>query len=155
MASRGLISSAKEIFDLQVFAWENSPSTVGINKENYPKGMSDVLDEKTIHWVSTNESGKIVAASRLAVINDLSELPFPQIFAGVEFPSVRPFLYYSRLVVHPKYRKLGIKEKMDKARLCYMKSKRFAFSVTTARHSRAAELLRYGWKDCGQVSQKN
>lgn len=147
-------SRLPEIFDLRVFAWENSPSTSNINRENFPNGLFDRLDETAIHWVSLDEAGGIVAAARLAAVNDVSELPFPKIFAGLELPPERPFLYYSRLVIHPDYRKQGLKEKLDRIRLCYKLANNFAFSLATASQNRAAQLAKYGWKDRAEVSEK-
>lgn len=146
-------SRLQEIFDLRVYAWENSPSPANINKETYPNGFFDKLDEMAIHWVSFDENGKIIASARLAIINDVNELPYPQIFANIGLPSQRPFLFYSRLVIHPDYRKIGLKEKFDIVRLRYQVENIVAFSVATASQSRTKELLKYGWKDLCEVNE--
>lgn len=145
-------SRLQEIYDLRVFAWENSPSPANINRENYPNGFFDKLDETAIHWVSFDADGKIIASARLAIINDVNELPYPQIFENVSLPAERPFLFYSRLVIHPEFRKCGLKEKFDLVRLRYQVENKYAFSVATANPNRTKELLKYGWKDCGDVS---
>lgn len=145
-------SRLQEIYDLRVFAWENSPSPANINRENYPNGFFDKLDETAIHWVSFDADGKIIASARLAIINDVNELPYPQIFENVSLPAERPFLFYSRLVIHPEFRKCGLKEKFDLVRLRYQVENKYAFSVATANPNRTKELLKYGWKDCGDIS---
>lgn len=145
-------SRLQEIFDLRVYAWENSPSPANINRETYPNGFFDKLDETAIHWVSFDENRKIIAAARLAIINDINELPYPQIVAHVSLPAERPFLFYSRLVIHPDYRKQGLKEKFDLVRLRYKVENQIAFSVATANPNRTIELLKYGWKDCADVT---
>ncbi len=145
-------SRLQEIFDLRVYAWENSPSPANINRETYPNGFFDKLDETAIHWVSFDENGKIIAAARLAIINDVNELPYPQIFADVSLPSARPFLFYSRLVIHPEFRKCGLKEKFDSVRLRYQVENKYAFSVATANPNRTKELLEFGWKDSGEAT---
>ena len=142
----------QEIFDLRVYAWEKSPSPANINRETYPNGFFDELDETAVHWVSLNTDGKIIAAARLAIIYDINELPYPQIFVNVELPAERPFLFYSRLVIHPEYRKWGLKEKFDLFRLRYQVENKFAFSVATASQTRTKELLKYGWQDCADVT---
>lgn len=146
-------SRLQEIYDLRVYAWENSPSPANINRENYPNGFFDKLDETAIHWVSFDADGKIIASARLAIINDVNELPYPQIFENVSLPAERPFLFYSRLVIHPEFRKCGLKEKFDLVRLRYQVENKYAFSVATANPNRTKELLKYGWKDCGDVSK--
>lgn len=145
-------SRLQEIFDLRVYAWENSPSPANINRETYPNGFFDKLDETAIHWVSFDADGKIIAAARLAIINDVNELPYPQIFTNIELPSERPFLFYSRLVIHPEFRKLGLKEKFDRIRLQFQIENQFAFSVATASQNRAKEMLQYGWNDCADIT---
>lgn len=145
-------SRLQEIFDLRVYAWENSPSPANINRETYPNGFFDKLDEMAIHWVSFDADGKIIAAARLAIINDVNELPYPQIIANVELPTERPFLFYSRLVIHPEYRKCGLKEKFDRVRLRYKMENQYAFSVAAANPNRTNELLKYGWQDLGECS---
>lgn len=146
-------SRLQEIFDLRVYAWENSPSPTSINRETYPNGFFDKLDETAIHWVSLDDEGKIIAAARLAIINDVAELSYPQIFENVRLPDERPFLFYSRLVIHPDYRKLGLKETFDLVRLRYQVENNFAFSVVTANPIRTRELLQYGWQNLGDISQ--
>lgn len=41
-------SRLQEIFDLRIYAWENSPSLANINKENYPNGFFDELDKTAV-----------------------------------------------------------------------------------------------------------
>lgn len=147
------LTRLQEIYDLRCLAWENGPYPDGVNFKNYPNGFSEELDKKSIHFVVCNEDSKIVASSRLTLLNDFDELPYPKIFSSILYPEQRPFLFYSRLVVHPDYRKNGIKEKMDKIRIQYQKDNQISFSVATATFGRTSELLNYGFQKVAEVSQ--
>jgi hypothetical protein len=144
-----------EIYKLRCTAWEQSPYPNSINFEKFPNGYSDTLDEKSIHFVSFNSSNEIIAASRLTVLHHFEDLPYPKIFTSVnDWPKERPFLFYSRLVIHPNYRKLGLKEKMDKTRIEYQLQNSIYFSVATATKERAEELTHYGFTSIATASKK-
>lgn len=142
-----------EIYHLRVFAWENSPSPASIDRKNYPNGFFDSLDKNAVHWVSYDDSGRIIAAARLAIIQNIEDLPYPRIFDHFELPPDRPFLLYSRLVIHPDYRKSGLKEKFDSVRMRFQIDNGYPFSIATAGPVRAKELPRYGWRELGDVSE--
>ena len=144
-------SRLQEIFDLRVYAWENSPSPVNINKRTYPNGLFDKLDQSAIHKVSYNKNNEIIAAERVNILHDLKELPYPEQFMNVSLPDERPFLYSSRLVIHPDYRKIGIKELYDNARLRFQVENNFAFSLATTFTHRTKELTKFGWQDYGET----
>lgn len=46
----------------------------------------------------------------------------------------------------------GLKEKFDIVRLRYQIESNYAFSLATASQTRTQELLKYGWKDCADVT---
>jgi hypothetical protein len=145
----------EEIYKLRCLAWENSPNPGSINFTKYPKGFFDHLDKKSIHFFSVNERNEIIAASRITIVNAFEELPYPAIFKMYKsWPSERPFLFFSRLVIHPGYRKMGLKEKMDKIRLKYQTENRVAFSVMTGSERRAHELAAHGFKTVATVSRE-
>lgn len=148
-------SRLNEIYKLRCIAWEQSPYPNSINFEKFPNGYSDTLDDRSIHFVSFGSSNEIIAASRLTVLHDFEELPYPKIFTNVKhWPYQRPFLFYSRLVIHPNYRKQGLKEKMDSIRVKYQYDNEINFSVATSTQERAVELSRYGFNSIATVSKK-
>ncbi len=143
-----------EIYNLRCVAWENGPFPNSINFTNYPNGFQDKLDVQSIHFFSTNWHDEIIAAARLTVLHHFEDLPYPKIFTSFsDYPRERPFLFYSRLVIHPAYRKIGLKQKMDKIRLQYQQDHRFAFAVATATEGRANELLQYGFRKVAAIAQ--
>lgn len=148
-------SRLQEVFDLRVYAWENSPSPVNINRKTYPNGLFDQLDESAIHKVSYNETNEIIAAERVNIIHDVNELPHPEQFANVSIPKARPFLYSSRLVIHPDFRKIGIKELYDHKRLKFQVENNFTFSLAKTFQFRTKELTKFGWQDCGEAPPVN
>ncbi|MBX7173962.1 MAG: hypothetical protein K1X72_23530 [Pyrinomonadaceae bacterium] len=144
-------SRLQEIFDLRVYAWEKSPSPVNINRKTYPNGLFDKFDQSAIHKVSYNEKNEIIAAERVNIIHNLEDLPHPEQFANIDLPDKRPFLYSSRLVIHPEYRKMGLKELYDIARLQFQVENDFAFSLAKTFLFRTKELTKFGWEDCGEA----
>jgi hypothetical protein len=95
-----------EIARLRCIAWEDSPFPNSINFTKYPNGFTDSLDMDSIHFYAVNQENEIIAAARLTMLEDLSQLPYPKIFTSYpSWPMERPFLFYARLVIHPAYRK--------------------------------------------------
>lgn len=142
-----------EIYRLRCLAWQNSPSAHLINFKKYPDGFQDTIDLQSLHFCSVNQQDEIIGAARLTLAHRFEELPYSKIFSVTDhWPAERPFLYYSRLVIHPGYRKTGLKEKLDRVRISYQQQHRIAFSVTTVLERRAAELETYGFKKIATVS---
>lgn len=148
------LTRLQEIYNLRCLAWENGPYPDGVNFKNYPNGFYEKIDEKSIHFVIYNGDKEIIAASRLTHIQEFEELPYPKVFTSFSvYPNERPFLFYSRLVIHPNYRKMGLKQKMDKIRLQYQKDNQIAFSVATATDGRTKELIQYGFQKVADVAK--
>lgn len=146
------ITRLDEIFRLRCLAWENSPFPNSINFTKYPNGFSDTLDDRSIHFYSTNLKGKIIGAARLTTLNNLEDLPYPKIFTSFDiWPTERPFLFYSRLVIHPEYRKQGLMQKFDYIRVKYQLDNLIAFSIATANKDRLGSLCSYGWKVLNEI----
>jgi len=144
-----------EICKLRCLAWENSPFPSAINFVNYPNGYEDALDKKSIHFYSVNQNDEIIGSARLTILNSLDELPYPKVFTTFKvWPAERPFLFYSRLVIHPDYRKNGLKEQMDKIRVRYQFEHAISFSVATATCKRAGDISQYGFKTIATVSKE-
>jgi len=145
----------EEIFRLRCLAWENSPFPNSINFTKYPNGFQDILDESSIHFYSTNQKDEIIAAARLTVLNSLEALPYPKIFTSFDiWPSERPFLFYSRLVIHPEYRKQGLKQKFDRIRVKYQLDHLIPFSIATATIARATDISLYGFQTIATVTKE-
>jgi GNAT superfamily N-acetyltransferase len=146
-----------EIYRLRCTAWENSPTPEGINFTNYPDGYRDNLEERSIHFVSQDAAGAFIGAARLSVVHSFAELPYRDVFeAYPHWPVERPFLFYSRLVIHPDHRGLGLTANFDQVRITYQITHGLPFAVATARPIRASALVRLGFIDlCGTVSSKD
>jgi hypothetical protein len=144
-------SRLPEIYHLRVLAWEQSPGSDNINSQKYPDGYRDHLEERSIHSISTNHEGQIIAAARLTVCHSLDELPYPDVFKAFEhlMPTERPFMFYSRLVIHPNYRKRGLAGKFDEMKLAYQKQKSICLGVATVKPKRYEALRPYGFEALG------
>jgi len=146
-------SRLQEIFDLRVFAWENSPGADNVNSLKYPNGFSDDLEDISIHIISTNCFGKIIAAARLTVCDSLDQLPYPGIFKAYAhlMPKERPFLFYSRLVIHPDYRKTDLRKMFDDFRALKHIELNIPFGLVTVKPKRLLQILPYGFKELGKT----
>lgn len=112
-------SRLQEIYDLRVEVWEHSGKNQLVNKKLFPKGWHDPLDESGLHWVVNNEEGKIIAAARLNIFNSFEEFPYYPFMQHLPLPTVMPFAFYSRLVIHPEYQRNGFSNKLVHCRMQY------------------------------------
>jgi len=84
-----------------------------------PESFQDDLDVQSIHFVVVLENGFLVAANRVSIMNQIQDLPFAHLLNHHLYPD-QPFAYFSKLVVHPEYRKMGFKELLDEQRMCIL-----------------------------------
>ncbi|PIY08303.1 MAG: hypothetical protein COZ18_13025 [Flexibacter sp. CG_4_10_14_3_um_filter_32_15] len=143
----------QEIYDLRVNAYENSEQAAHVNKTIYPKGWSDDLDEKegAFHWVIM-DNDKIIAAARLVTLESLDETDGEFENYTHFIPLERPFVYWSRLVVHPDYRRQGIRMKLDKIRKEFLlKNPHIKFALTSVVETRKKHLLELDFEHLGDV----
>lgn len=144
-----------EIFLLRCLAWDSSPSSYAINFKKFPEGYKDNLEDNSLHYIVENQENEIIAAARISIINEFEDLPYYKMFSLFnEWPPHRPFAFYSRLVIHPENRKIGLKEKLDQIRIKYLKKTKIAFSVATASERRAEDLRIYGFKAVAEFKDK-
>ena len=115
-------SRLKEIYDLRVNVWENSGNTQVVNRHLFPNGWYDDMDDKAYHWIITNEQDEIIASARLNIFDRLEEFPFYESIKNLDIPKEAPFGFYSRLVVHPKYRGLKLSLKLVVSRMLFCES---------------------------------
>lgn len=77
----------------------------------------DVFDAKARHW-AIFQGGRPVAAARMSIHNELSEVPNAEIFADA-FPDglAGPIAAMNRLVVDPAFAGLGLSRLLDEVRI--------------------------------------
>lgn len=146
-------SRLAEIYRLRVLAWENSPGKTDINSTKYPDGYRDRLEERSIHYIATNTKNEIIGAARLTVCHTFDELPYSGIFKAYEsqLPLERPFLFYSRLVLHPAYRGGGLAEQFDQVRVNFQEDHNLHFGVATSKLKRHMALRPFNFSLLGPV----
>jgi GNAT superfamily N-acetyltransferase len=142
-------SRLQEIYDLRVEAWENSANKAHINRKNFPIGWFDKHDPNAHHWIIEDE-GKIVAGSRICMLTDLAEIAEVD-FSIFTLSSARPFAYFSRLVVHPQYRRKGFTHLMDKVRVDFLQSSEAAFALSCSAPQRRTSLEQAGFTELGML----
>jgi len=145
-------SRFQEIYDLRVAAWENSDRSSSINKDNYPNGWYESIDETAIHFVIENENKEIAASARISLHNNIDELPYPLAFKKFELPTQKPFAFYSRLVVSPSSRSSFFLKKLDIARIAYLKENNIAFAIGTCKEKRLKSMLDNGFEILGKTT---
>jgi predicted GNAT family N-acyltransferase len=142
-------SRLQEIYDLRVTAYEHSPKSVYVNRQTFPNGWSDDLDEldNTIHWIIEDEN-KIIASARLAILENIEDTN--EEFDKFELPAERPFAYWSRLVVHPDYRRTTAMMMLDSIRKKYLfENTEIKFAISCVTEDRSKALLRIGFNYLG------
>lgn len=118
----------QEVFEMRLEAWEHTGNHEFVNRELFPHGWFDDLDATALHWITTNERQKIVAAARLNIFNTLEEFPYSAAVQHLTFPTVAPFAFFSRLVVSPAYRNNGLSRELYLRRAAYCKMRGVAWS---------------------------
>lgn len=101
-----------EIYQLRVNAYEHSDQKPYINSSTFPEGFYDEVDAKSSHFIIEN-GDKIIACARLIRLESLSQIPYYNLKPRVLSPSRSSFWYYSRIAIHPDYRKRGLSSLMD------------------------------------------
>lgn len=142
-------SRLQEIYDLRVTAYESSPKSIYVNKEIFPNGWFDELDkvDTSLHWI-VEDNNKIIAAARLVILNNIKDTN--EEFDKFELPTERPFAYWSRLVVHPNYRKTNSMLMLDHIRKQYLlDNPKIKFALCCVTEDRSKSLLRLGFKYLG------
>lgn len=141
-------SRLQEVYYLRSYCWEHSPGRDDINTRKYPNGYRDALEESSHHFISTDNSGKIIAAARLTVCTCLNDLPYAKLFEPYRklITDAAPFLFYSRLVIHPLFRKRGLSTLFDKIRFEMHIHTGLSLGLVTVNRKREAQLAKYGFK---------
>ena len=92
-----------QIFKLRVEAWDKSECNIFINKNLYPNGLSDELDNTATHWY-IEDNGKVVGCVRRNELESLSEFKEGKNFEKFKNEiSSGKFIFYSKIAVHPDY----------------------------------------------------
>jgi len=140
----------QKIYHLRVLCHEHSGSEF-INRQLFPNGWADDLDEldTTIHWI-IKEGERIAASARLCIVHHLDYAPLLH-FKGLALPKQRPFAYWSRLVVHPDYRKTNCTRQLDQVRKQYLTDHHIPFAVCLAAKHREQAIRRLGFEHIGTV----
>ena len=144
-------SRLQEIYDLRVTAYEHSAKSVYVNWKTFPNGLLDDLDEldTTIHWI-IEDNNKIVASARLAILENIVDTH--EDFDRFELPAAKPFAYWSRLVVHPDYRRTMAMLMLDNARKKYLRENtEIKFAICCATEERTKAIIRMGFKYLGDI----
>jgi len=147
----------QDIYDLRVDAYEGSPKAPHVNRQLFPNGWKDQLDEKeqTFHFI-VEDGPRIIAAARIAVVDYIKDLEdLPKEAENYKIPNEGPIAYYSRLVVHPSYRKTGLVGALDEVRMNFLKKlPHVKAAIAWATPDRHQALLDLGFTILGDINYK-
>ncbi len=139
-----------EIVHLRAACWQQHSADIAVAKK---EDWQDCLDQdpSAIHWV-IYDGHRIVASARLNILKDRAQLPYPDVFSGIDIPC-ETFAFYSRLVVEPDYQSRGYSMALDKIRLQYLLDNEVDFALATARGWRLDKLRMLGFNVIRPVEQ--
>ncbi|MAD96993.1 MAG: hypothetical protein CMB99_06660 [Flavobacteriaceae bacterium] len=139
----------KEITNLRQLAWGSEIKPYPFNKVIF-----DELDknDKTKHWGVFHEN-ELVGTCRLSVLSSIDELPYSELFSGLDLAPFTNFAFYSRLVIHPDFRGRGLANQLDEVRIQTIKNLDIKLTIATARDWRLHYLQKEGWKLVKKIDQ--
>lgn len=111
----------------------------------------DEFDRAAIHWAVFDE-GTLVAAARLTVHQEVTEVPEAESYADVfRDPPAGPIASLNRLVVDPSTRGLGLSKRLDLVRLQMAEARgcRSAILSTASGPHRVKQLIGWGFEAMG------
>jgi len=141
-----------EIYDLRLNAWEHTGKNEFVNRQLYPNGWYDPLDESAFHWVVINDQNKIIASARLNLFYSFEEFPYQPSVKNLLLPDVVPFAFFSRLVVHPHYRQNGLSRQLFTSRASFCEERKIKWSQVFINNQRIInQFEKSGYINIGQV----
>ena len=135
----------QEIYKLRVDCWENSNEKQFINRTYFPNGWFDEYDETAYHWI-VEDNNMIIASARVCILEEI-----PNDFKSLLLTDKRPIAYFSRLVIHPRYRGRGITLLLDKIRIEFLRSFKIPFAIIAVNIERINSLKKQGFVEVGSI----
>lgn len=146
-------SRLQEIYDLRVDVWENSPKNKFVNRQLFPNGWFDELDDTAYHWYIINDENKIIASARVNIFDDFTEYPYYEFVRRLNIPDKLPFALFSRLVIHPDYQGLGLSIRLVSSRMLFCEAKKIFWLQVLATNERIKNLFeKLQFKIIGQAT---
>lgn len=138
----------EEIGRLRYLAWKD---VEGINREFFSKGYwIDEWDKTSLIWI-IKFNKIIIASARLSIHHDIESIPWNDcIPSEARKLLITPLASMNRLIVHPNFRKRGLSQALDMARINTAKEKKLKAIIAEPTNSRVAAIEKYGFKDYGR-----
>ena len=94
------------------------------------------------------EGGELIGAARISYLKRLDELKYPtEVFGDVGLPDGEPFVFYSRLVVHPNHQGRGIGNQFDVVRMTHIAQSGVKWVLGTCRYRRKERFKELGFDE--------
>lgn len=145
-------SRLTEIYELRVNVWEHSGKSKFVNRQLFPNGWSDALDETALHWTITNDKNEIVAAARLNVFHSPYAFPYHDSMKHLALPDSFPFAFYSRLVIDHRYHGNGLSRQLAMSRIAFCKKSSISCGLVFINNTRILQLFeKLDFRNVGQA----
>jgi predicted GNAT family N-acyltransferase len=145
-------SRLPEIYDLRLNVWEQSGKSEFVNRQLYPNGWYDQLDESAFHWSVINDQNRIIASARLNLFSSFEEFPYYLSVKNLLLPDVMPFAFFSRLVVHSHYRQNGLSRQLFSSRASFCEGRGIKWSQAFINNELIInQFEKSGYKNIGQA----
>ena len=143
-----------EVYQVRINAWKTSGY---LNKEDYPNGWSDSLDENGLVWAAKVGS-RIIGSCRTNLFQNPNDVDYSRAMDLITFCNSKhmnikfPVAYNSRMVVLPECRGRGIASGLDSLRMTHLLRSNVATVIaTTDLDWRRDSLISKGWEFAGST----
>jgi len=142
-------STLRKIFELREAIWRSELSLVDVGLLDPDAAMlRDAHEGRALHWVIMVD-GAIVAAARLCIRRDATDLPYTdgiqQMIVGIP----GPLAALDRLVIHPSMRRQDLSRVLTDVRIRAARSQGVRSMIVEAAPNRVPPLLDLGFVDLG------
>ena len=140
-------STLEQIFEFRESIWRNEPSVIDAHKLD-PASLRDAHDTHGLHWIITVKKS-IVAAARLGIHGDASDLSYFDGYHHLKADIAAPFASLNRLVVHPSMRRCGLSRALTSVRIDAARSNGAKTILVEAAPNRIPGLREFGFVELG------
>jgi hypothetical protein len=130
-----------EIEQLRLVSWKRYLGNIPVEKLL----VTDALDYISTHFIVTDRDDKIIAANRITKYEGKHIPPYFPLITDSDFEPQYTIAYYSKLIIHPAYRKCGIKEMLDEARLLWSRENKIDIGYGLYGSHRLPDVLAQGF----------
>ena len=143
-------SVCAEIYRFRARVWS---ATAGTSPTAFPDGQwRDAVDDRSRHWICRSDSGELLGAARLAVLNKLNEAIEPDEYLRYGIQAAGLIAAPDRVVVAPESQRQGLAGLLLDAQHAASAASGAVCAIRQASPRMAHLLKRRGWRILGPAS---